>query len=102
MRLSSRRKPRRLSTEWMPMSQSQLRLTSFVMAVALAIFVASFVTDAQTPAPGAPAQPQVGQGTAPGAPDPAGRAGGRGRGGAETLAGGPQLDDPAYANYDFS
>src|SRR5207244_1021765 len=46
-----------------------------------------------------------GAGAPQGTPDPAGgRAGGggRGRGGAETLAGGPQLDDPAYANYDFS
>ncbi len=32
----------------------------------------------------------------------AGRGGGRGRGGPEILAGGPQLDDPAYATADFS
>jgi hypothetical protein len=37
------------------------------------------------------------------APDaPPGRGGGRGRGGPEILAGGPQLDDPAYANVDFA
>ena len=36
-------------------------------------------------------------------PDAApGRGGGRGRGGPDYLAGGPQLDDPAYASVDFS
>src|SRR5206468_1678032 len=89
------------------MSIPQFRLTSSVMAGALAVFVASFVTSAQTPAPGGQAQTPVapGAGAGQGAPNPAagqgargGGGGGRG-GGAEALAGGPQLDDPAYANY---
>jgi len=61
--------------------------------------LASFVLFAQAPAPptaGAGANQQAEPGAAPA------RGGGRGRGGAETLPGGPQANDPAYANYDFA
>ncbi|HUR33687.1 MAG TPA: hypothetical protein VM032_07815, partial [Vicinamibacterales bacterium] len=60
---------------------------------------------AQAPAPATPppvpAAPATPPGQQPANPDAAaGR--GRGRGGPDVLAGGPQLDDPAYAAVDFS
>ena len=66
-----------------------------------------FALAAQTTAPPGPPQApgrQGGGASAPAEPGAAapGRAGGRGRGNADTLAGGPQLSDPAYTNYDFS
>ena len=71
-----------------------------LLAIAILMVLATgLVTVAQTPAgtPQAPAAQAPPQGAPP--PDaPPGRGGGRGRGGPEILAGGPQLDDPAYAN----
>jgi mono/diheme cytochrome c family protein len=62
-------------------------------------------TPTPAPAPAAPAAGPAGQGrgqVAPGQEPAAGRGGGRGRGGPEQLLGGPQLSDPAYANYEFT
>ena len=79
------------------------------LGVAVFIVLATgLVTIAQTPTPTAGPQAPAAQSPQPGGapqapPDAtAGRGGGRGRGGPEVLAGGPQLDDPAYANVDFS
>jgi len=84
------------------MNTKRRSLLAFAILLVLAT---GLVTIAQTPAraPQAPAAqaPPPGAGQAP--PDaPPGRGGGRGRGGPDFLAGGPQLDDPAYANVDFS
>ena len=71
----------------------------WVLAGGIIILATGWVVSAQSPTPG--------QAPAP-APGPAGQVeqgrggGGRGRGGPEVLQGGPQLDDPAYANYDFA
>src|SRR3954465_10812211 len=68
--------------------------------IGAAMFVAGgLVPLAQGPPPVTPAAPAGQQ--APN-PDAAGRGGGRGRGGPDVLAGGPQLDDPAYPPADFS
>ena len=68
----------------------------WVLAGGVMILATGWALSAQAPTPGPPAAPQ-------GAPQAEqGRGGGRGRGGPEVLPGGPQLDDPAYANYDFS
>jgi mono/diheme cytochrome c family protein len=83
--------------------RSWLLGASLLMVLAIGV-----VTIAQAPTPTAGAQapaaqtpPQGGATQAP--PDAApGRGGGRGRGGPEFLAGGPQLDDPAYATVDFA
>ncbi len=64
-------------------------------AVAVMCATALVQSKQQPPAQGTPAQSDSPQGTLE-----AGR--GRGRGGPEVLAGGPQLNDPAYANVDFS
>src|SRR5262245_37790376 len=67
---------------------------------AFAVIASGLIPLAQAPSPG-PTQAPPPQGAAP--PDaPPGRGGGRGRGGPDTLASGPQLEDPAYANVDFS
>src|SRR6478672_2847370 len=79
-----------------------------LMLAILMVLATGLVTIAQTPAspaaPQAPAAQSPPQGGAPQAPPDAaaGRGGGRGRGGPDVLAGGPQLDDPAYAAVDFS
>jgi len=81
-----------------------MKRRSLLAAAVLLVLATGLVTIAQTP----PAAPQAPAAQAPPAaaqtpPDtPPGRGGGRGRGGPEILAGGPQLDDPAYANVDFS
>ena len=77
-----------------------------ILAVAAAVYLASFALSAQTPPTTAPAQTPVVQGGGAAPPPepgqtPPGR-GGRGRGGPEVLQGGPDASDPAYANYDFS
>jgi mono/diheme cytochrome c family protein len=75
------------------MSKTRLFAATFL------IFGGSFLLSAQqAPAPAsAPAAP------AAAGEQPQGRGGGgRGRGGAEQLPGGPQADDPAYANYNWS
>src|SRR5262245_1717064 len=71
-----------------------------------AFLLAGFVLSAQGPGQTTPPQTGAGQATGgatppaePGAPQE-GR--GRGRGGPERLPGGPQANDPAYANLDFS
>ena len=82
-------------------------IRKWLVSAASILCATGFVMSAQTPAPtgaGAPAaQPQAGAppaaGQAPAAEAAAGR--GRGRGGPEQLQGGPQLSDPAYANYEF-
>jgi len=63
-----------------------------------------FALSAQTPAPApaAPDAPPAAQGRGQIVPEAAGRGAGRGRGGPEVLQGGPQLADPAYADYDFT
>src|SRR5262245_42179041 len=73
------------------------------LAVVLSCALAGLVVDAQGPAPNPDQAPAV-QGGEPVPTGDAGpgRGGGRGRGGAEVLPGGPQANDPAYANYDFS
>src|SRR5688572_11374740 len=72
--------------------------TWVVFASAMAIAAATFVLSAQTP-PAAGQAPVV-QGAPPAEP---GRGGGRGRGvPQESLRGGPQASDPAYADYDWS
>jgi len=83
--------------------RSWLLGASLLMVLAIGV-----VTIAQAPTPTAGAQapaaqtpPQGGATQAPPDAGP-GRGGGRGRGGPEFLAGGPQLDDPAYANVDFA
>src|SRR4051794_12792086 len=65
------------------------------------IIAGGLVPMAQTPASPSTQAPAAGQ-QAPNPDAAAGRGGGRGRGGPEVLAGGPQLDDPAYAAVDFS
>ena len=64
-----------------------------VSAIAM-LFATDLVQTQQAPPQGAPSQAPPGD-QAPGR-------GGRGRSGPETLPGGPQLNDPAYANVDFS
>src|SRR5258706_9046345 len=77
-------------------------------AAILMVLATGLVTIAQTPttpwAPQTPAAQAPAPGGAPQTPPDAaaGRGGGRGRGGPDFLAGGPQLDDPAYAGVDFS
>jgi mono/diheme cytochrome c family protein len=84
------------------------RSRSFWMTVSAVVALAGFGLTAQTPVTNPTTQAPVvqGAGQAQAPPDAAGgqagRGGGRGRGGPENLAGGPQLDDPAYANMDFS
>src|SRR5262245_44583229 len=71
--------------------------------LAATICTASWVLVAQTPAQNAPAPTATAQpNQGPDQGRQGGPGGGRGRGGPDVLAGGPQLDDPAYANYDFS
>ena len=76
------------------------------LVAALVAGATSFVLAAQAPAPPAAPAPSPQQGPAAGPPGPnparAGGPGRGGRGGPETLAGGPQLDDPAYEGYDFA
>src|SRR6476661_4550984 len=84
------------------MNTKRRSLLAFAILLVLAT---GLVTIAQTPAgaPQAPAAQAPPQGAGQPPPDaPPGRGGGRGRGGPDFLAGGPQLDDPAYANVDFS
>ena len=70
-------------------------------AVVLAAGLAP-VAQTQSPAGGAPSTAPAPAAAQP-AQAPDGRAGRGGRrGGPDTLAGGPQLDDPAYAEVDFS
>ena len=82
--------------------------SKWLLAGGLAACLSTYAVSAQGPAPaGEPQAPAAGagRGTVPApAADPAqGRAGGGGRGrNAETLAGGPQANDPAYANYEFT
>ncbi|HXG57339.1 MAG TPA: hypothetical protein VNJ03_18305 [Vicinamibacterales bacterium] len=64
-------------------------------------FAAGLVPVAQTASPTQTAAPGVPPQGTPGA-QPPGRGGGRGGGGPDVLAGGPQLDDPAYASVDFT
>ena len=77
-----------------------MRKLAFLLVVLSVVFVSAAQ---QQPPPAAPPQTGAGQTGAPpaepGAP-PQGR--GRGRGGPEVLQGGPQANDPAYANVDFS
>jgi len=81
---------------------------SWLLSLAILMVLGTgLVTIAQTSTPAGTPQAPTAQTPAPGgatqAPaDAAGRGGGRGRGGPEFLTGGPQLDDPAYANVDFS
>jgi hypothetical protein len=85
-------------------SMNTKRQSLFAFAILL-VLATGLVTIAQTPAgaPQAPAAQAPPQGAGQATPDaPPGRGGGRGRGGPDFLAGGPQLDDPAYANVDFS
>ena len=71
---------------------------------AIAVVLVGLVPRAQTPANNTTPQAQPaspgGNGTPPG--DAAPGRGGRGRGGPDILAGGPQLDDPAYGAVDFA
>ena len=77
-----------------------MRKLAFLLVVLSVVFVSAAQ---QQPPPAAPPQTGGGQTGAPpaepGAP-PQGR--GRGRGGPDVLQGGPQANDPAYANVDFS
>src|SRR5262245_64435520 len=83
--------------------RSWLLGASILMVLAIGV-----VTIAQAPTPTAgpqaPAAQTPPQGGAPQAPPDAapGRGGGRGRGGPEFLAGGPQLGAPAYGSVDFA
>ena len=79
------------------MKQSTTR-TWFLGVAVFGVLATGWVTLAQSPAPAAAPQAPAAQ-TPPA--DAQGR-GGRGRGGPDFLAGGPQADDPAYANVDFS
>src|SRR5262245_23906420 len=74
------------------------------LGMGLSCALAGLVLDAQGPAAPNPDQAPAVQGGAQVPPGDAGpgRGGGRGRGGAEVLQGGPHANDPAYANYDFS
>ncbi len=75
----------------------------WTVAGAAVVLAAGLAPVAQTQSPSggapstAPAAAQPGQ-----APDARGGRGGGRRGGPDTLAGGPQADDPAYAEVDFS
>src|SRR5262245_42961424 len=85
----------------------QRQRTGFLVFAILMVFATGLVTIAQTPTPAGAGQVPTAQTPAQGGaaqtpPDAAQGRGGRGRGGPEYLAGGPQLDDPAYANVDFS
>ena len=81
--------------------------TWFLGVAVFIVLATGLVTIAQTPAAQTPPQgaaaqtPPAAAGQTPPA-DAQGRGGGRGRGGPDFLAGGPQADDPAYANVDFS
>jgi mono/diheme cytochrome c family protein len=69
----------------------------------MVVLATGWVMAAQAPAPGAGGAAPAGAAQGRGADQAQqGRGGGRGRGGPEILQGGPQLDDPAYANYDFT
>src|SRR4051812_17843259 len=88
------------------MKQSTTR-TWFLGAAVFIVLATGLVTIAQTPTPAAGPQAPAAQAppqgtTAQTPPDAAPGRGGRGRGGPEFLAGGPQADDPAYAAVDFS
>lgn len=88
------------------MRQSTTR-TWFLGVAICTVFATGLVTIAQTPTPPAgpqqaPAAQTPAQSAAPQTPPDAAQGRGRGRGGPEFLAGGPQLEDPAYANVDFS
>jgi mono/diheme cytochrome c family protein/glucose/arabinose dehydrogenase len=87
------------------MASSTWKTRHWSIVVAIVAGATGFGLAAQAPTAPPPATPVTTPAPGQGAPDPAaGRAGGggRGRGGPETLPGGPQLTDPAYADYDFS
>ena len=76
----------------------------WLLAGGLAVCLSTYAVSAQGPAPAPTPAAQTpaadgGRGTV--APPEAAQGRGRGRG-PESLAGGPQASDPAYANYDFS
>ncbi len=85
----------------------QRNRTGLLVAAILMVLATGLVTIAQSPTPAGAGQAPAAQtptqgGAAQTPPDAAQGRGGRGRGGPDYLAGGPQLDDPAYANVDFS
>ena len=89
------------------MTMKQRHVGGWLLAATAVIAATGVLIGAQAPSPAAgpaaPAAPGAGRGQVPPGQDPAaGRGGGRGRGGPEVLQGGPQLSDPAYANYDFT
>src|SRR6188472_3674453 len=81
------------------MSNSRAAGRRWLIGAAM-IVAGGLVPLAQGPPPAPPPPPPAAQ-QAPN-PDAVTGRGGRGRGGPDVLAGGPQLDDPAYAAVDFS
>ena len=86
-------------------THSSLPSSIWLLAGGLAVCLSTYVVSAQGPAPAPATQTPAAEGgrgaVAPPAEAAQGRGGGRGRG-PESLAGGPQASDPAYANYDFT
>ena len=81
------------------MASRELGRRRWLLVGGVTILATGWAVSAQSPAPGQAPAPAQG----PAAQVEQGRGGGgRGRGGPEVLQGGPQLDDPAYANYDFA